>query len=238
MEKTTTTSGKGNGFMDLETKRAALDKIYDLYDEFTTGLETACRKGCAVCCTANMTLTTLEGSKMLARVEAETGAGRLGTDAHRGFRPRVTTNHMAALCMEGKDLPEEYMAPDPGPCPLVTDAICPVYEDRPFGCRCMVSSRDCTETGMADMDDWVLTVNHLFLQFIEHLDGGGCSGNLLDVLAVLSDPAQRSRWEAGEMICRAAGLIPNRPIPVLMIPPEYRERAQPLVTRLQACVAG
>lgn len=224
--------------MDLDKRRAALEKIYALYDEFAGGLETVCRKGCAVCCTANVTVTTLEGSRLLDAMAAAGLADHPLDDRGRGFRPRVTTNHMADLCLKGKDLPEEEMSPNPGPCPLLAKDICPVYDDRPFGCRCMVSFRRCADTGVADMDDWVLTMNHLFLQVIEHLDGGGCSGNLVDVVKILGVPAKRALWETGALVCRAEGLIPNRPIPVLMIPPEYRERAQPWVERLRQCMQG
>ncbi|MBI9083099.1 MAG: hypothetical protein JEZ11_05835 [Desulfobacterales bacterium] len=224
--------------MNFETKRAALEKIYALHDEFAAGLDAACRKGCAICCTANVTVTTLEGFLMRPQIEACGQTDRLATADNRGFRPTITTNHMAALCKDGKELPEESMDPAPGPCPLLTDQICPVYAVRPFGCRSMVSSRNCAETGMADMDEWVITVNHLFMQFIEHLDGNGCSGNLADVLAVLSDPEKRAEFEAAKLICRTTGLIPNRPIPVLMIPPEYQDQAMPLVEKLRACVSG
>lgn len=219
--------------MDFETKQAALEKIYALYDEFVAGLDPACRKGCAICCTANVTLTTLEGLLLLPQI----GARGLAEGSDRGFRPKITTNHMAALCMDGKKLPEEAVDPAPGPCPFLTDGICPVYAVRPFGCRCMVSSKNCAETGMADMDDWVITVNHLFMQFIEHLDGNGCSGNMAHVLAVLSDPGKRAEYESATLICRAEGLIPNRPIPILMIPPEYRAKAMPLVGKLRSCVS-
>ena len=224
--------------MDFKAKLTSLGKIYGLYDEFAAGLETVCRKGCAICCTANVTVTTLEGHLMRPQIVAEGLADRLAAADNRGFRPQITTNHMAALCMNGKALPEEEMDPAPGPCPFLTDDICPVYAVRPFGCRCMVSSRNCAETGVANMDDWVITVNHLFMQFIEHLDGNGCSGNLADVLAVLDDPVKRADFEAATLICRAEGLIPNRPIPVLMIPPEYRDQAMPLVEKLRACVEG
>ena len=224
--------------MNMEAKLKALDKTYALYDEFAASLETACHKGCAICCTANVTLTTLEGARLLDTMAAAGLAGRPVDDKGRGFRPQITTNHMAALCMEDKDLPEEAMSPDPGPCPLLDKEFCPVYDSRPFACRCMVSTRNCADTGAADMNDWIFTVNHLFLQAIEHLDCGGCSGNLTDVLGVLAIPAKRALWKTGNLLCRAEGLIPNRPIPVLMIPPEYREKAMPWVERLRRCIEG
>jgi hypothetical protein len=49
----------------------------------------------------------------------------------------------------------------------------------------MVSKRCCSETGFAEMDPVVMTVNDVFMQFIEHLDTGGFSGNFTDVLHLM-----------------------------------------------------
>ena len=37
--------------IDLNNKLAALDQIYQIYDNFVSGLELACKKYCAHCCT-------------------------------------------------------------------------------------------------------------------------------------------------------------------------------------------
>ena len=45
------------------------------------------------------------------------------------------------------------------------------------------------------MDDFVLSVNTIFLQTIAHMDAAGCSGNLLDVLEVMASPENRQAYE-------------------------------------------
>jgi hypothetical protein len=170
-----------------------LEKIYALYDQFFCAMRTACGKGCATCCTANVTMTTLEGLFMLDHWQAQ---GRkppvelLRKSAQNpGFQPTLTINQLAALCLEDKQIPDESADPGAGPCPLLRNDHCTLYAARPFGCRAMVSLTDCAHSGEADMPDFVLAANNLISQFIEALDHAGRFGNLADILLLLSAPA-------------------------------------------------
>ena len=120
------------------------------------------------------------------------------------------------------------------PCPLLLDELCSIYALRPFNCRCFISRRPCAETGCADVEEFVLSVNTVFLQTIEHVDAEGCSGNLLDVLGVLANEEKRRAYAEGSLHCTANGLIANRPMQVLMLPPEHRERIEPILSQLRA----
>jgi hypothetical protein len=71
------------------------------------------------------------------------------------------------------------------------------------------------------MPDYVLTVNNVFLQYIEALDKAGVQGNLIDVLIFSTSPGTSERH-----------VIKNHPLPVLMIPPEHRHRIRPLLEDL------
>lgn len=212
---------------------AVLDQLYRIYDQFTASLPLACRKFCADCCTCNVAITTLEGRKILSGLDGDTRTPFMEKLKQQSGRPRFipkfTTNRLADLCLAGEDPPEEAIDPTWGSCPLLTDDACPIYDTRPFACRCMVSTQRCGESGAADMDDVTLTVNHIFLQYIEHIDQNGYSGNFSDVLAHLH------RHETG---AAAAGLpdtlIPNTPMTTLMIPPELREKIMPVLAAIQA----
>jgi hypothetical protein len=83
------------------------------------------------------------------------------------------------------------------------------------------------------MDDFVLSLNTLFLQTIEHLDAAGCSGNLLDVLVVMASPENRQAYEDHRLKFATAGLIANQPLKVLMIPPQHRARMEPIIQSLR-----
>lgn len=220
----------------IERRLQALRKIFELYDEIAVGIETACRPGCSRCCTDRVSLTTLEALALLDGLTAPE-AERLVrmTAGGAGLRPStgiVTTNALAELCAAGQDPPEPEERPLTA-CPLLVADLCPVYPLRPFNCRCFVSRVTCSTGAAAEVDDEVLAVNTLFLQTIEHLDAGGCSGYLPDVLRVLADPARRRSYREGSPVCREAGLAPNRPLRLLMVPPEHGGRIQRLIERLR-----
>lgn len=229
--------------MTIEQRLAALEHLYGVYDRFCQSLDSlACRKFCADCCSRQVTITTLEGLHLLQRLAAGPQETCLAALAQGGgveiFRPRWTTNQIATHCLNGHDPPEDDAVHDGSRCMLLSDAACSLYTLRPFGCRCMVSRRPCGRQGYADVDDWVLTVNTVFLQTIEHIDRPGCFGNLQDVLLALGSPEQQKAYREGRPPVDAPGLIPNHPTPALMVPPEHRKRIRPILEAMQQGMEG
>jgi Fe-S-cluster containining protein len=224
--------------MDINTKLAVLDQIYRVYDDFAGKLDLACQRYCANCCTCNVTLTTLEGYK-IARHLISSGRSSLfeklpSVLSSKRFQPVVTINKLAELCALEMDLPLESSDPAWGPCPLLKNDECIVYSQRPFGCRCMVSKHNCRETGYADMDPLVLTVNNVCLQYIEHIDAHGFTGNLSDVLGEIAKEQNRQKYKSSKLKVAGTSLISNRPIKVLMIPPEHRLEVKPILVSLNS----
>ena len=223
--------------MDTTSKLRALDQIYAIYDKFAASLDLACKKYCDHCCTSGVILTTLEGYKIIDRLTSDKNTDvvqhiRSASELKR-LRPQLTTNRLAQLCAQGVDPPEEEDNTDLQTCPLLSDHQCPIYELRPYGCRCLVSRHNCGEKGYAEIDDFVLSVNTVFLQTIEHVDAAGCSGNLVDVLQALSEENNREAYCSGALHCSANKLIPNQPLEVLMIPPEHRTKMEPILQELR-----
>ena len=222
--------------MDLKSKLAALDQIYQIYDNFVSGLDLACRKHCAHCCTTGVTLTTVEGYKIAKKLESKGDTQWIEKIEQASKQPhfqlKITTNQLANMCAEGIEPPVEE---NTGwhVCPFLTDDLCPLYAARPFGCRCLVSRHDCGQEGYAKIDDLVLSVNTLFLQTIEHMDAGGCTGNLLDMLRVMALKENRRAYADGKLKCLSAGLIENQPLNILMIPPEHRIKMEPILNSLR-----
>ena len=214
-----------------------MNRVYEIYDAFSSTLDLACKEKCAHCCTSNVTLTTLEGYKI---VDQLISAGKLDvidrlkdTAGAQRFQPLLTTNRMAELCAAEAKVPQEDTADAWQECSLLTDSLCTIYDLRPFGCRCFVSRRNCRETGYADIDDFTASVNTVFLQVIEHLDSAGCSGNLIGLLPFMASEDNRRAYEKGELNCEDNGLIVNWDLKVLMIPPEHRERIEPILQQLR-----
>jgi len=221
--------------MDLNSKLTVLEKIYNIYNDFSVTMDIACKKHCCLCCTRSVTMTTIEGYRVAEGILAKGKGDLFGkikeSDKQAGFRPKITINEMAELCMEEGDFPEEENT-SAGECPLLADKECSVYQYRPFGCRCFISTINCSENGSATVDDFVLTVNNIFLQVIEHVDAGGFSGNLTDVLLFLENAENRENLLSSKMINPSSVLIKNHHLKILMIPPEHRKEAQPILDAL------
>ena len=222
--------------MGAANKLTALENIYRIYDEYADSLELACKKHCAHCCTTSVTLTTIEGYHIIQRLTSETNVDWLKKIVQAAkqphFQPKITTNQFAQMCAQGIDPPQEEQ-PASHRCPFLRADLCPLYTARPFGCRCLISRHDCGRHGYADIDDFALSVNTVMLQTIEHLDAEGCSGNLLDVLKVMSGEDNRGAYQRGKLNCASTGLIANQPLKVLMIPPEHRSRMAPILQSLR-----
>ncbi len=219
--------------MEIERKLKALRQVLAIYDEFAGTLESACRPGCSRCCTDRVAVTTLEVHALLGTLPAEHAERLIRASGARPAGKLLTTNALAELCAEGREPPEPD-GQDAGVCALLSDDRCPIYPLRPFNCRCFVSRVACAEQGCAEVDEATVAVNTLFLQTIEHLDAGGCTGYLPDVVRTLADPGRVKAYREGALDCAGCGLAPNRPLRVLITPPEHRSRIDPLLARLKA----
>ncbi len=245
--------------MEAQSARGAADAgvlnhLWAVYDRFLAPFELACGPGCAHCCTRNVTLTRLEARAILDHLNAahrRNAAHRLDA-AHRlnaegsahlmdrvaaarhlpRFVPTVTINQIAAICAAGEEPPDESADPATAPCPLLENDRCYIYPARPFACRCMVSTANCGHSGAADMPPLVVSVNTVFMQYIEHLDADGFSGNLTDMMLCMAEPSFMDEWTAGPAPL-PKDLIPNRPVPALMVPPRHREAMKRILEEMR-----
>lgn len=196
----------------------------------------ACVQGCAACCTQNVTTTTLEGYRIIEHLISARQMDvfqLLHRSAHQErFQPTVTTNELAALCIQGKDPPEENSDRPLATCPFLSNNECLIYLHRPFGCRCFFSTQKCGTIAHAVVDPFLVTVNTLFLQLVEHIDAGGLGGNMTDVLLFLESETQRKQYEANANLNYPPGLSMNRSIPGLLVPPEHHSRIQPILQKI------
>ncbi len=223
--------------MEISDKLDILGGMYDIYEAFSTRISVACVRGCAACCTQNVTMTTLEGYRIVAHL-ISTGRlnlfQRLRRSAHQErLQPTVTTNELAALCMQGENLPEEGCDRPQTACPFLSNNECLIYLERPFGCRCFISAQKCDAIACALVDPFLVTVNTVFLQLIEHIDSGGLFGNMTDVLLFLESETQRKRYEINAPLNHVGGLSVNRSMPALLVPREHHLRIQPILQKIE-----
>jgi len=222
--------------MVLEQRLDVLNKIYKLYNDVTKSLDVACKKYCSACCTPNVTMTTLEGY-LIADHMVSNGQSNLfktiqSKISKNRFKPKTTINRIADLCMKGGDPPEEEKKLSNKNCPVLKDNLCPIYEVRPFGCRCFMSRHDCSEAGYAEVEPFVMTLNTLFMQFAEQIDFMGFSGNFADVLLLMASNENRDNYKKNILKHPGADFVSNLKIKVLMVPPEHRVKVKPVLDAL------
>ncbi len=222
--------------MPLDVQLNALVQVYRVLDDVLDGRDLSCHRGCAACCTQNVTVTTLEGYRIIAHLDPAGVKGLVERVSNAmqslRFQPESTLNMQARQPGGDVAVVEEPGSAEMGICPLLVDDTCAIYADRPLACRTMVSASDCRSAGYAAMDPFLLTVGHVLLQFTEHIDQNGLTGNLIDVLRYLSDESIRRQYEAGKTMQPKNGLPANRPLSVLMVPPEHRRKISPVLKML------
>ena len=205
-----------------QDKLALLKKLFTHFYTLSKDIDKVCSEGCCDCCTINVTLTSLEAKYILNGLDIsqrDVILTRILNERHKNYQiPKTTINQMAEICMAGGELPEECADPAWGSCPLLQDKRCMIYGLRPFACRSMVSKQECSLSGFADMDDYTVTLSNVFMQYIEHVDVGGYFGNLSDMLLFESD---REKYIS---TIPSKNLLLNRPIAMLMVPPEHRDK--------------
>ncbi len=216
-----------------------LEDLYRLHDDFLSSADSSCRRGCATCCTRNVTLTSLEGSYLLGNLNDTLKTETLKRIREHLDKPRLvpllTVNAMAQLCIHGEDLPEESCDPAWTPCPLLDEGSCTVYTFRPLACRAMVSKSVCGSSGEADMDDVLFTLNNVFMQVLEHMDQGGAYANMMDMLLHLSEGERLEHYKIqGVHKDLPPEFLLNRTLMFLMIPPDHRAMMKPVIEALQA----
>ena len=224
--------------MDVKTKSAILDQIYEIYDNFACSIDVACKKYCSICCTRNVAITSLEGYRIFKYIELNGNQYLLekikAESDKKRFIPEVTTNMLAAICAKGNDIPDEEINHHWGKCPLLQENICPVYKARPFGCRCFVSKQNCIAKGYAEIDPFTVTVNNLFLQYIEHIDQSGHYGNLTDIVQYIALHKNKLPEDETKKKKLKEHLLQNHPITAFLIPHEHKEQIQPLLNSLNS----
>jgi len=215
---------------DFSPENGTIKKIYQLYENALADTDVVCRKKCADCCTCNVIVTSLETAFLVQSMDSNGLADLKQRLAEKfpgkRYIPKMTTNQFASLCVSGQEIPEEENNPDWGKCPFLENDSCTLYPVRPFGCRSMMSQVNCRKTGYAQVPPLALTITNIFLQYIEHLDHQGLSGNLSDMLGFY--------LENSENLDKSRVFIRNMKISVLLVPPEHRLAVGPLLKQLTA----
>jgi len=170
-----------------ELKQAILEIIYERFADWSQPFAFACRRGCAHCCTQNVTVTAVEAQILLDYAAAHDIRHRLVAELSPlvpGNRESLTTNEFAGLCMDGSEPVESERGAD-AVCPFLINDECMVYPARPFACRCFASTAVCRHGKSAVVPPEYLSAAAAVSQIIEHVAQFNIWGNMLNVLYVL-----------------------------------------------------
>ena len=195
-----------------------LEALYKAYDRLAAYRgDLACEKGCGVCCTDRVLLTSLEAAYLLRGLKERGEHGLLleALECGKGniTLPAATFNQAAATLLKGGDPPEEPQPELTGSCTFLRDGLCKVYDYRPLACRTMASREKCQKGGSALEAPWWVTLNTAFFHIVEAASIGGEFGPLPLVLASVN----------GREI---EGLLQCRELYGLPAPEEHRERLE------------
>jgi len=210
---------------------AVVERIYAIFSEWCENRVWACRKGCASCCTQNVTVTSLEARQVIAFIRdnnrKEWLVARL--DGHLSpHRPNYTINTLARACLAGKELAEEFSS-TPVACPFLMEGCCTIYPVRPFACRSFLSMKRCTPSQPALVENAHLAAATAINQLLEHLDQRNPWGNMLDMLTMLlAEDKEEQNSSATRHTLR------SQPLPGFMLGPDEYDQVAPLLERIFA----
>ncbi len=220
-------------------KEKILIAIYRAFEQWSDKLHVACQKGCSSCCTQNVTLTALEGTRIhhfIRKQQREKWFAGILQKSPRRLPSQMTSNEYAAFCLQGKEV-----NPDEGqnfsPCPFIVNNCCTIYEVRPFSCRCFASQSRCSPTQAAQLPEYYITASTAVMQLLEHLGQFDYWGNMIDVLVAQCKMPQNSTTALhlrDQSLPRLAEeqILKAKPLPGFLIPEEDYPQIEPLLTTI------
>lgn len=219
-------------------KEKILLSIYDSFQKWAENKDVACHKGCATCCTQNVTVTATEAELIhkyfLAQNKQDYLAKILATA--REYVPlNMTTNDFAEACLNGKEVSPESDG-SLAPCLFLENNICQIYEVRPFACRAFCSSSPCKEQGAAIITEAHTASLTAVYQIVEHLGQREYWGNLYDVLIAMTDISAYKEsaisLAAGEEFAARKRLLVAKPLAGFLLSESDMQEAEPLLNEI------
>jgi Fe-S-cluster containining protein len=212
-------------------KEKILFAIFNHFDAWSSHLSFTCQKGCSLCCTQNVTITSLEGGliRQFLSKKHNTKLKEILANTKPAPPAKLTANGFTTSCLSGSENQDEEDK-NFSPCPFLVDDCCSIYIVRPFSCRCFGSFERCTPNKPAILPEYYLSASTAVMQVLEHLDLNGSWGPLLNVLRELE--SNHPHHDA-----RSAGhTLQPVPLPGFLMPESEKEKVQEFLTSLFSIV--
>ena len=226
-------------------KTTILKTIYSQFALWSATWQFACRPGCSTCCTTKVTVTALEGRRILeycyTNGKMNWLVDKLAIDDSL-HPPVLTTNEFIAASLNGREEVQEPQHSESA-CPFLESGICAIYEVRPFSCRCFASTRPCHEHQSGIVSDDYFYGSTATLQLIEHLGQFDFWGNLTDILLLETlkneDSSLLIHHGRKELLAQLRPRLRRaRPIPGFILPKASEKRVSSLLNSIFASRIG
>lgn len=212
--------------------------LFEIYEQETANLSYACKKGCSTCCTQSVTVTATEGQMIIEFLKEQDRIEELHEILKQNetrYIPAHTPNRIAALYHEKKEVKGDDW--DLTPCCFLDNNCCSIYPVRPFACRCFGSTVQCDLNHSAEQPSWLITLNTVMMQVVEHVGQGEYWGNMMDILLELSSQSRYigRQWqgEGANKVDRARfRLLTAEPVSNFIVPPEDEEKISQLLKQI------
>jgi Fe-S-cluster containining protein len=222
--------------MEITLKEKILLTIYDRFEIWASSIFRTCTKGCSVCCTQNVTMTAMEGERILDFIglqDQEFWCAKRLQALSAISPPSLTVNEYAAACLQQQEV-EESDTPPVTPCPFLDKDYCSIYPVRPFACRCFLSQSPCRTDESAIVPNYYPASAMTMMQLIEHLGQNEYWGNMLDILLSLCDILKYKKIASfidNPSIIVQARLKTRkaRPLPGFLLLEDEKEKISPLL---------
>ncbi len=222
-------------------RQQIIQHIYRNFEQWTeeNSLSFACHKGCATCCTQNVTMTAVEGDCIHGFINKHNMQNWLveKLQAQKTKEKALeTTNEFAGKCLAGQESSRAlgHEERQEASCPFLEDNDCKIYPVRPFTCRSFASAIQCQPGLAAEQPPYYISATTAAQQLIEHVGQGEYWGNMLDVLLALCDLDENE--QTAEMLPSKtlidearARVTKAKPLPGFLIGAEDYERVSPFI---------
>jgi Fe-S-cluster containining protein len=213
-------------------KKLILQNIFDCFADWSKQFTIACDRGCALCCTQDVTMTAVEGELILDFIRSRSMQPWL-EQILNGRLPDVhlsrTTNQYAQACLNGIEV-EIGSGRFDAVCPFLHNDLCRIYPVRPFSCRCFASTQICRKGASASLPPEYLSAATAVSQIIEHLSQFDHWGNMLHVLYLqVCDASARVLEDGANLEAARSGCLRAQPLPGFLISEEETDHVFPLV---------
>ncbi len=211
-----------------------LEIIFERFDNWSTQFGFACNKGCAVCCTTDVSITAPEGELILDHIltfhtiQWLTDKLNIPPVQRSLFQ---TTNDYAKACLEGRESEGEEIRQG-GICAFLEDNCCSIYPARPFSCRCFASTVCCRQEESALLPPEYISAATAVSQIIEHVGQFGLWGAMIDVLTLQAAAAgylsPAGRFAENLSVARG-NCLTAQPLPGFLIEEKHAEKVTDLL---------